>query len=96
MESMETCFIFGGIVGGRKMYPGNVLELILGRRDEQNAHTSTIDVESTVKVYHPVLRASCGDGLLNLSPLSDKISKCLGLDGGPTSEFDGVSSACAT
>ena len=24
-ESMETCFIFGSIVGGRKMYPENVL-----------------------------------------------------------------------
>ena len=34
MESMETCFIFGGIVGGRKMYPKNVSELIIGRRDE--------------------------------------------------------------
>ena len=78
------------------MYPENVSELILGRRDEQNAHTSTVDVESTVKAHHPVLGASSGDGLLNLSPLSDKISKCLGLDGGPTSEFDGVSSACAT
>ena len=30
-ESVETCFIFGGIVGGRKMYPENVSELILGR-----------------------------------------------------------------
>ena len=34
MESMETCFIFGGVVGGRKMYPENISELILDRRDE--------------------------------------------------------------
>ena len=33
-ESMETCFIFGGVVGGQKMYLENVSELILGRRDE--------------------------------------------------------------
>ena len=33
-ESMETCFIFDGIVGGQKMYPKNVSELILGRRNE--------------------------------------------------------------
>ena len=25
-ESMETCFIFGGVVGGRKVYPESVLE----------------------------------------------------------------------
>ena len=76
-ESVETRFIFGGIVGGRKMYSKNVLELILGRRDEQNARTSTVDVESTVKVHHPVLGASSGDGLLNLGPLSDEIGKRL-------------------
>ena len=75
MESMETCFIFGGVVGGQKVYSENVSELILGRRNEQNAHTATVNVESTVKVHHPVLRASNGDGLLDLSPLSDKISK---------------------
>ena len=33
-ESMETCFIFSGVVGGWKVYPENVSELILGRRDE--------------------------------------------------------------
>ena len=36
-ESVETCFIFGGVVGGQKVYPENVSELILGRRNEQNA-----------------------------------------------------------
>ena len=90
-ESVETCFIFSGIVGGQKMYPENVSELILGRCDEQNAHTSTVDVESAVKVHHPVLGASSGDGLLNLGPLSDEIGKRLRLDGRSTSEFDGVS-----
>ena len=59
-EPMETCFIFNGVVGGPKMYSKNVLELILGRRNEQNASTSTIDVEGTVEVHHPVLRASIG------------------------------------
>ena len=33
-EFMETCFIFGGVVGGQKVYPENVLELILGWRNE--------------------------------------------------------------
>ena len=50
MESMETCFIFGGVVGGWKMYSENVSELILGRRNEQNASISTIDVEGAVEV----------------------------------------------
>ena len=38
-----------------------------------------------------MLGASSGDGLLNLSPHSDEISKHLRLDGRPTSEFNGVS-----
>ena len=59
------------------MYPKNVSELILGQRDEHNAHASTIDVESIVKVHHPVLEASSGDGLLDLGPLNDKVSECL-------------------
>ena len=29
-ESVETRFIFGGVVGGRKMYAENISELILG------------------------------------------------------------------
>ena len=73
------------------MYLENISELILGQRNEQNARTSTVEVESTVKVHHPVLEASSGDGLLNLSPLSDEISKHLRLDGRPASKFDGVS-----
>ena len=59
------------------MYSENVSELILGWRDEQNTRTSTVDVESTIKVHHLVLGASSGDGLLNLSPLSDEISERL-------------------
>ena len=73
-ESVETCFIFGGVVGGRKVYLENVSELILGRRNEQNARTSTVDVKGAVKVHHPVLGASSGDGLLNLGPLSNEIA----------------------
>ena len=56
------------------MYPENISEFILGRRNEQNASTSTVDVEGTVEVHHPVLGASRGDGLLDLGPLSDEVS----------------------
>ena len=73
-ESMETCFIFSGIVGGQKMYSENISKFIHGWRDEQNAHTSTVDVESAVEVHHPVLTASSGDGLLDLGPLDNKVS----------------------
>ena len=38
-----------------------------------------------------MLETSSGDSLLNLSPLSDEISKRLRLDGKPASEFNGVS-----
>ena len=73
------------------MYSENISELILGWRNEQNACTSTIDVEGTIEVHHPVLGASSGDGLLDLGPLSDKISKCLSLMVGQLPEFNGVS-----
>ena len=76
-ESVETCFIFGGIVGGQNVYPENVSELILGRCNEQNARTSTVDVEGAIKIHHPVLEASSGDGLLDLGPLSDEESERL-------------------
>ena len=33
-ESVETCFIFGGVVRGHKLYPENVSELIIGRCNE--------------------------------------------------------------
>ena len=59
------------------MYSENIPELILGQRDEQNAHTSTIDVEGAIEVHHLVLGASGGNGFMDLSPLSDKISKHL-------------------
>ena len=38
-----------------------------------------------------MLRASSGDGLLDFGPLSEEVSERLGLDGRPTSKFDGVS-----
>ena len=69
------------------MYSENVSELILGRRNEQNAHINTIDVEGAIEVHHPVLGASSDDGLLDLGPLSDEISKRLRLDRRPASEF---------
>ena len=70
-ESMETCFVFSGVVGGQKVYLENVSEFILGRRDKKHARTSTIDVKGTVEVHHPVLGASNGDGLLDLGPLNN-------------------------
>ena len=33
-ETVETCFIFGGVVGGWKMNSENVSELVFGRRNE--------------------------------------------------------------
>ena len=33
-ESVETCFIFGGVVGGWRMYSENILELFFGRCNE--------------------------------------------------------------
>ena len=33
-ESVETCFILGSVVGGWNVYPENVSELILGRRNK--------------------------------------------------------------
>ena len=33
-ESEETCFIFGGVVGGWKMNSENISELVLGRSNE--------------------------------------------------------------
>ena len=77
MESMETCLIFGGVVGGWKMYSENVSELILGRRNEQNASTSTVVVEGIVEVHHLVLGASSSDGLLDLGPLGNEVSERL-------------------
>ena len=34
MESMETCFMFGGVVGGWKMYSENISELVFGQCNE--------------------------------------------------------------
>ena len=73
------------------MYPENVSEFILGRCNEQDARTSTIDVKGAIKVHHPVLRASGGDRFLDLGPFNDEISELLRLDGRPASEFNGVS-----
>ena len=74
MKSMETCFIFRGIVGRWKMNLDDVSELVLSRSNKQNAGTSTIDVEGTIKIHHPMLGASSGDGLLDLGPLIDEVS----------------------
>ena len=76
-ETVETCFIFCGVAGGRKVYLEDKEELIFGRRNEHNACASTIDVKGAIKVHHSVLRASGGNGFLDLGPLSDEISKRL-------------------
>ena len=76
-ETMETCFVFRGVLGGWKMYAKNISKFILGRRDEQNARTSTIDVKGTIEVHQPVLRASGDNGFLDLGPLSDELSERL-------------------
>ena len=76
-EAVETCFVFRGVVRDQEVYAKNVSEFILCRCDEQNARTSTIDVKGAVEVHHPVLGASCGDGLLDLGPLSDEVSERL-------------------
>ena len=72
------------------MYLEDISELILGRRNKQNAHASTINVKGAIKVHHPVLRAGGSDGLLDLDPLSDEINKRLRLDCRPASEFNGI------
>ena len=74
---METRFVFRGVIRVQKIYSENVSKLILGRCNEENAHTSIIDVEGVIEVHHLVLRASSGDGLLDLSPLSDETSERL-------------------
>ena len=76
-ETMETYFVFRGVVGGQKVYAENIPEFILGRRNEQNSRTSTVDVKGTVKVHHPVLGAGGGNGFLDLGPLSDEIGERL-------------------
>ena len=76
-ESMETCFIFGGVVGGWKMNSENVLKLVLSQSNKQNSSASTIDVEGTVEIHYPVLGASGRDGLLDLGPFSDEVSQRL-------------------
>ena len=76
-ETVETCFIFHGIVGGQKVYLEDIAELIFGRRNEQNACASTVDVKGAIKVHHLVLEASGSNGFLDLGPLSDEISERL-------------------
>ena len=77
METMETCFVFHRVVGGRKVYVENIPEFILGRRNKQNSRTSTVDVKGAIKVHHPVLGAGGSNGFLDLGPLSDEVSKRL-------------------
>ena len=59
------------------MYPEDIAELIFGRRNEQNPCAGTADVKGAVKIHHPVLGTSGGNGFLDLGPLSDEIGKRL-------------------
>ena len=34
VKTVETCFVFGGVVGGQKMYSEDVSEIILGWRNK--------------------------------------------------------------
>ena len=69
----------------------DVSELVLSRSNKQNAGASTVDVEGAVEIHYLVLKASSGDGLLDLGPLSDEVSQRLRLNGRPASEFYGRS-----
>ena len=55
----------------------DVSKLVLSQSNKQNASASTIDVEGAIEIHYPVLGASSGDGLLDLGPLSDKVSQRL-------------------
>ena len=55
----------------------DVSELVLSQSNKQNVGASTVDVEGTVEIHYPVLGASSEDGLLDLGPLSNKVSECL-------------------
>ena len=76
-KSVETCFIFRGVVGSWKMNSEDVTELFLGRSNKQDAGASVVDIEGTVEVHHPMLGAISGDGLLDLGPLSNEVSERL-------------------
>ena len=73
-ESMEICFILRGVVGSWKMNSEDISELVHSWSNKQNTSASAVDVEGTIEVHHPVLGTSSGDGLLDLGPLSDKVS----------------------
>ena len=76
-KSVETCFILRGIVGSWKMNSEDVSELVLSQSNKQNADASTVDAEGAIEIHYLVLGESSGDGLLDLDPLSDKVSQRL-------------------
>ena len=82
-KSMETCFVFHGVVGSWKMNLEDVSELVLSQSNKQNVGANTIDLEDAVEIHYLVLEASSGEGLLDLSPLSDEVSQRLRLNGRP-------------
>ena len=48
-KSVETCFVFCGIVGSWKMNSEDVSELVLSRSNKQNVSASTVDVEGAIE-----------------------------------------------
>ena len=54
-KSVETCFIFRGIVGSWEMNSEDVSELVLSWSNKQNVGASTVDVEGAVEIHYPVL-----------------------------------------
>ena len=90
-KSMETCFIFRGVVGSWKMNSEDVSELVLSRSNKQNVGASTVDVEGTVEIHYLVLGVNNRDGLLVLGPLSNEVSHRLQLNGRPAPKFNGIS-----
>ena len=56
-EAVESCLIFGGIIGGQKMDSKNIAELIPRGGNKQHACTDAINVERAIEVHLPMLRA---------------------------------------
>jgi hypothetical protein len=54
---VESCLVFGGVIGDQKMDSESIVELIPGGGNKQHACTGAINVERAVKIHLPMLRA---------------------------------------
>ena len=59
VETMETRFVLGGIIGGWKMNLEDISEVIPGWRNKKDTYPSTIKVEGAIKV-HDLMLGSIG------------------------------------